>query len=152
MLLELTKLTPFYVSQVVYWHLAYIPTSQPGLWTAFIKCLPVATLAFYLATCRYNGHSVIRNLFFGMLFSNAGDFCLVYKEYFILGIVCFAIAHVFFIIAFGFKVSFLPLTIDTLLYNLCNFDFFFLINLAFEALDPVANCPNSCLRLEPVIA
>lgn len=109
LLLELAKLTPFYASQVIYWHLAYIPTSQPGLWTAFIKCLPVATLAFYLATCAANDNAGIKNLFFGMLFSNAGDFCLVYPEYFLLGILCFAIAHIFFILAFGFKPLRLPI-------------------------------------------
>ena len=66
---ELVKLSaPFLVSQILYWKLFYIPTDQPGLWTAFIKCLPVSTLALYLGNSN-SKDSLVQGLFWGMIFS-----------------------------------------------------------------------------------
>ena len=100
MKLELLKLTPFYASQIIYWWIAYIPATQPGLWTAFIKCLPVSSLACYLAT---SGSSCpqVQALALGMMASVGGDFCLVYSDLFAYGIVCFALAHCCFLKAYG---------------------------------------------------
>lgn len=103
---ELLKLTPFYVSQIIYWYVDYIPVNQPlfenNLHTAFIKCLPVSTLALYLLTSGLP-NAQVKSLFLGMVWSIGGDFCLVFPEYFIPGILCFAVAQICFISAFGFR-------------------------------------------------
>ena len=66
---ELLKLVPaFLTTQILYWIIFYIPTDQPGLWTAFIKCLPVSTLAFYLGTSD-SKNSLVQGLFWGMVYS-----------------------------------------------------------------------------------
>ena len=100
---ELVKLSaPFLVSQILYWKLFYIPTDQPGLWTAFIKCLPVSTLALYLGNST-SKNSLIQGLFWGMIFSIGGDFCLVYSDLFLLGMLFFLAAQISFIKAFGWE-------------------------------------------------
>ena len=78
MLTELVKLAPFYFSQLFYWYLYYIPTSQPGLWTAFVKCLPVSVLANYLALSG-STNQIVKWLSYGMFFSVGGDFFLVFQ-------------------------------------------------------------------------
>ena len=82
---ELLKLTPFYMSQFIYWFLFYIPSDQPGPWTVFVKCLPVSTLAFYIGSSGEEKNPTLKWMFLGMVFSVGGDGCLVYQDLFIIG-------------------------------------------------------------------
>lgn len=99
---ELLKLTPFYLTQVLYWFILYIPSNQPGLLTLVVKCLPVSSLAFYIGFSGQTKNPMVHWLHIGMIFSVGGDACLVYNDLFILGMLSFACAHVCFIKAFGF--------------------------------------------------
>ena len=99
---ELVKLTPFYLSQVLYWFILYIPSDQPGLLTLIVKCLPVSSLAFYIGYSGQTKNPTVHWLHLGMIFSVGGDACLVYDNLFILGMLSFACAHICFIKAFGF--------------------------------------------------
>ena len=72
------------------------------LWTAFVKCLPCQCLAFYLGTSGSNAQ-IVKWSFYAMIFSVGGDFCLVFPDHFITGILLFAVAQVCFIRGFGFK-------------------------------------------------
>ena len=65
---ELLKLLPFLVTQILYWNIYFIPTDQPGLFTALIKCLPVTSLAFYLGTSNSN-HPLVNGIFWAMVYS-----------------------------------------------------------------------------------
>jgi alkenylglycerophosphocholine/alkenylglycerophosphoethanolamine hydrolase len=101
---ELTKLFPFYLSQILYWFIFYIPSSEePNLFTLAIKCLPVLTLANYIAFSEWNNNRTTKWLFWGMFFSIGGDAFLVYNHLFVLGMVSFAMAQISFIRAFGFN-------------------------------------------------
>ena len=71
------------------------------LWTAFVKCLPCQCLAFYLGTSGSNSQ-IVKWSFYAMVFSVGGDFCLVFPDHFITGILLFALAQVCFIRGFGF--------------------------------------------------
>ena len=71
------------------------------LWTAFVKCLPCQCLAFYLGTSGSNAQ-IVKWSFYAMVFSVGGDFCLVFPDHFITGILLFAVAQVCFIRGFGF--------------------------------------------------
>ena len=99
---EFLKLIPFYISQILYWIIFYIPADQPSLKAALIKSLPGLTLAFYLATS-LSSTLVVKWLFVAMTFAMAGDFCLVFKKYFILCIIFFTLAQLSLIGAFGLK-------------------------------------------------
>ena len=63
------------------------------LWTAFVKCLPCQCLAFYLGTSGSNSQ-IVKWSFYAMVFSVGGDFCLVFPDHFITGILLFALAQI----------------------------------------------------------
>ncbi|XP_075046831.1 lysoplasmalogenase TMEM86B [Mixophyes fleayi] len=98
------KLLPFLMS-VCNYYVLWIPLSQPDWYNALIKCLPILSLGFFLVV-----HSIgmgqlspyAKKIFLGLLFSAAGDICLVWPEYFLIGMVMFGLAHLMYTIAFGF--------------------------------------------------
>ncbi|KZR97424.1 Transmembrane protein 86A, partial [Daphnia magna] len=52
-----------------------------------------------------------RRILIGLIFSCIGDCLLVWREFFLHGMVAFGIGHMFFISAFGFKPLNIPLSI-----------------------------------------
>ena len=106
---EVLKLVlPFLTVQILYWSTFHIPTNywsvgdNPGLCIAVIKSLPVSSLALYLGSSKSN-HSLIKNIFWGMMYSIGGDFCLVFPNLFLPGMVFFLAAQISFIKAFSFE-------------------------------------------------
>ena len=72
-----------------------------------MKCVPIAALCLFVIMHGLNLKfecSYSRRIFVGLLFSMIGDACLVYKEqYFVPGLISFAVAHVIYFTAFGIK-------------------------------------------------
>lgn len=75
--------------------------------TCLVRCLPVASLCLFVALHGYeNDESYIysRRILFGLVFACIGDAWLTnFKEFMIQGTICFAIAHLSYISAFGFQ-------------------------------------------------
>ena len=59
---ELVQLYPFYLSQILYWFISYIPTEQPGIKALLVKCLPVFCLFNYLckSSAYKNGNQLVQ--------------------------------------------------------------------------------------------
>ncbi|KAG8434104.1 hypothetical protein GDO86_012468 [Hymenochirus boettgeri] len=101
----ISKLLPFFISCCNYFVL-WLPLSEPDLFHAFIKSLPILTLAFFvvvqsISQGRFSPYS--KKIFVGLLFSAAGDICLLWTDFFLHGMVMFALAHLMYITAFGFR-------------------------------------------------
>uniref|UniRef100_A0A8C5PDL1 lysoplasmalogenase n=1 Tax=Leptobrachium leishanense TaxID=445787 RepID=A0A8C5PDL1_9ANUR len=97
------------MSCIVYFTL-WIPLSEPSLYSAFIKCLPIISLEFFIVVHSLGQgsfSSYSRKVLLGLIFSGLGDMCLVWPEYFLHGMVMFGLAHVMYTVAFGL----LPLNI-----------------------------------------
>ncbi|XP_053307671.1 lysoplasmalogenase [Spea bombifrons] len=100
-----SKLLPFFMSCCVYFVL-WIPLSEPSPFSAFIKCLPIISLEFFIVVhsiSQKNFSSYARKIFVGLIFSGLGDMCLIWPEYFLHGMVMFGLAHLTYIFAFGFR-------------------------------------------------
>ncbi|XP_063797717.1 lysoplasmalogenase TMEM86B [Pseudophryne corroboree] len=98
------KLLPFLMS-VCNYYVLWIPLSQPDWYNALIKCLPILSLGFFtivhsIGVGRFSPYA--KKIFLGLLFSAAGDICLVWPEYFLFGMLMFGLAHLMYTIAFGF--------------------------------------------------
>lgn len=59
----------------------------------------------------YFRHRYSRRILIGLIFCCIGDACLVFSEYFEIGMIAFGIGHIYYILAFGFKPLNLPLGI-----------------------------------------
>lgn len=89
------------------------------------KCAPIVWLATFIGIIRSYAVSKSYATFIsiGLLFCSIGDIFLVHdiEEFFISGLIAFAIGHIFYIIAYGFKPLrlplFLPLIIAFLIMN-----------------------------------
>ncbi|XP_072281954.1 lysoplasmalogenase TMEM86A-like [Pyxicephalus adspersus] len=100
----ISKLLPFLVTVCNYFVL-WIPISEPSLYNAVIKCLPIICLKFFVVVYSIGSgkfSSYAKKILLGLAFSAAGDVCLVWPEYFQLGMVMFGLAHIMYTIAFGF--------------------------------------------------
>ncbi|XP_018426628.1 PREDICTED: lysoplasmalogenase-like protein TMEM86A [Nanorana parkeri] len=100
----ISKLLPFLVTVCNYFVL-WIPLSEPGWYNALIKCLPIICLEFFIVVHSIGSgkfSSYAKKILLGLAFSAAGDVCLVWPEYFQLGMVMFGLAHILYTIAFGF--------------------------------------------------
>ncbi|CAJ0920780.1 unnamed protein product [Ranitomeya imitator] len=98
------KLLPFLMAVCNYFVL-WIPVSEPSWYNALIKCLPIASLEFFVlvfSTGVGNFSPYAKKIFLGLVFSAAGDISLVWPDYFQLGMVMFGLAHLMYTAAFGF--------------------------------------------------
>lgn len=89
------------------------PETEPSLTAAFVKALPVLSLAWLVCLQgigigkppnRYTTYN--RRILAGLLISSMGDVLLIYQVeeiYFILGMLAFAVAQMCYITAFGFS-------------------------------------------------
>lgn len=95
---------PFIASIVLYFTL-FPPEHIPSLWSTYVKCLPILSLALF--TTLHEGYAnkskINRKILLGLLFSCVGDACLVWPDYFIHGIMAFAVAQIIFIITAGLE-------------------------------------------------
>uniref|UniRef100_A0A8D0B8W0 lysoplasmalogenase n=1 Tax=Salvator merianae TaxID=96440 RepID=A0A8D0B8W0_SALMN len=104
------KLLPFLVFCAFYFFL-WLPESDVK--SAVIKCLPVLSLAFFVAA---HSHSVgfwttqAKRIFQGLLFSAVGDICLVWPDLFLPGMAAFGMCFICYTSAFGWR-PFRPLTL-----------------------------------------
>ncbi|XP_045148740.1 lysoplasmalogenase isoform X3 [Echinops telfairi] len=94
-------LTPFLLTCPAYF-LFWIPEDPPSLLGALVKCLPVLSLAAGLQALTPPG-STATLLKWGLLCSAVGDACLIWPDAFLHGMVAFAAAHLFYLVAFGFS-------------------------------------------------
>ncbi|XP_004597158.2 lysoplasmalogenase [Ochotona princeps] len=92
-------MSPFLLTCSVYF-LLWIPEDQPSWLGALIKCLPVLCLAVFLWAVSPVG-SYARLLQVALLCSALGDTFLIWHETFLYGMAAFAVAHLFYLAAFG---------------------------------------------------
>ncbi|XP_017778608.1 PREDICTED: lysoplasmalogenase-like protein TMEM86A isoform X2 [Nicrophorus vespilloides] len=116
MITVILKLVPFFAAIILYFSV-FIPHTEPTYLAALIKCLPIITLMIFVVW--YSKFSNVRvqaygrRIFFGLLFSCIGDYCLIWPDYFPLGMLSFAIGHINYITAFGFSTRNLPVAVVT---------------------------------------
>jgi len=100
------KLVPFFKSVAVFFVL-FPKNSSETILCLITKCLPIAFLCMFVLMHGMSfqfEYSYSRRIFLGLLFSMIGDACLVFStDYFLLGVVSFAIAHICYFTAFGIK-------------------------------------------------
>lgn len=96
-----TLLLPFFISIALFFTF-YPNKSETSIQFIIFKCLPIISLCLFVISngiqSNYN-----RNILFGLLFSMCGDVLLIFKDLFIFGMIAFALAHIFYMNAFGFK-------------------------------------------------
>ncbi|XP_026885535.2 lysoplasmalogenase [Electrophorus electricus] len=90
-------LLPFFASTAVYFYL-WIPESTPSPLAAGVKSAPVLSLA--LLVLSYNGGWSLLGVAGGLVLSACGDACLIWKEHFLHGMACFALAHILYSLSF----------------------------------------------------
>lgn len=101
-------LIPFLKMACVYFVL-WLPEDQPCISAAFVKALPILSLIWFVCLQGISGdpsHSYNRKILFGLVFSCCGDVSLVWQNsdeaFFMLGLGCFLVAHVWYTLAFEF--------------------------------------------------
>ncbi len=101
-------LIPFMKMSCVYFVL-WLPEDEPCISAAFVKALPILSLIWFVCLQGISGdpsHSYNRKILLGLVFSCCGDISLIWQtlddSYFILGLACFLIAHIFYTVAFEF--------------------------------------------------
>ena len=101
-------LIPFMKMSCVYFVL-WLPEDEPCISAAFVKALPILSLIWFVCLQGISGdpsHSYNRKILLGLVFSCCGDISLIWQNvddsYFILGLACFLIAHIFYTLAFEF--------------------------------------------------
>lgn len=102
------RLVPFLKTACVY--MVLVPElNPPNIVVAILKCLPMMSLCIFVLWFDGFGftskHQYSRRILAGLTLSMLGDFCLVWADegYFIHGVAFFAVAHVMYIFAFGFR-------------------------------------------------
>ncbi|KAI8512888.1 Lysoplasmalogenase-like protein tmem86a [Branchiostoma belcheri] len=108
------KLVPFFKTTCIY-YILWLDADKPTLFSALIKCLPVLSLCVFVllhGMSLSDMHTYARRILGGLVFSALGDAFLIWQHidgiYFIYGMVMFAIAHVLYIVSFGFSPLRLP--------------------------------------------
>ncbi|UYV78902.1 TMEM86A [Cordylochernes scorpioides] len=99
------KLVPFFKTVAIYFVLA-LPRDKPSCLSGLIKCLPILWLCIFVllhGMSLADKHTYSRRILLGLAWSALGDFLLIWPWGFIWGMLAFAIAHVFYIWAFGMK-------------------------------------------------
>lgn len=85
-----------------------LPEDQPTFTSAFVKCLPILYLIWFVWLQGTSSRSPYnQNIFYGLALSCFGDVLLIWGETdehaFIAGSIAFGLAHSFFLSAFGWK-------------------------------------------------
>lgn len=97
------RLMPFIKTVIIYF-VAWLPTTQPTVASAILKCLPIGMLLPFVAMqglSMRSEHTYQRRVFVGLILSAIGDACLVWPDpHFITGMIAFGIAHIWYIRAF----------------------------------------------------
>jgi uncharacterized membrane protein YhhN len=99
------RLVPFFKSVAVFF-VIYPNGALPNFWCMLLKCLPIAALCLFVITHGISfdlKYSYSRRIIAGLVFSMIGDALLVFDDYFLFGLVSFAVAHVIYLTAFGIK-------------------------------------------------
>ncbi|KAM8927567.1 lysoplasmalogenase TMEM86B [Pelodytes ibericus] len=120
---------PFVMSFCIYFVL-WIPLSEPSLYSALVKSLPIISLEFFILVHSIGAgkfSSYARKIFLGLVFSAAGDICLIWQEYFLHGMVMFGLAHLMYTVAFGLRPlkirALLPLAVFCVIFYFINFPY-----------------------------
>ena len=99
---------PFFKTVTVFFVLFAEDSKLESVFYCVIKCLPIISLIVFvllhgMSFSEYYSYS--RKILLGLIFSCLGDIFLVWKNhgYFIHGILCFAVAQIFYAAAFGFR-------------------------------------------------
>ncbi|XP_011210434.1 lysoplasmalogenase-like protein TMEM86A isoform X2 [Bactrocera dorsalis] len=125
------KLMPFFNAVFVYF--AFVQDPHGELWTTVLKCLPIVMLILYVVVKGFAftpAYNYSQRILLGLICSCAGD-ALLNINLFLEGMGAFAIGHIWYISAFGWKPLRLP--IGVALY-ICGA---LAISLAFTRLDGV---------------
>ncbi|KAM9844257.1 lysoplasmalogenase [Aulostomus maculatus] len=93
----LFSLSPFFVATALYFYL-WSPESPPSIMSAGVKAVPTLLLAAVVLS--WNGSQSVLGVVGGLLFSAAGDCCLVWQELFLHGMGAFAVAHLLYSLTF----------------------------------------------------
>ncbi|XP_044747831.1 lysoplasmalogenase-like protein TMEM86A [Coccinella septempunctata] len=99
------KLLPFFKTLVLYF-LIFPSSENPSILGAALKCLPIISLMFFVflhGMSSKEEYKYSRRILAGLIFCCVGDAFLVWPNFFIPGMISFAIGHVNYINAFGFK-------------------------------------------------
>ncbi|KAK3580896.1 hypothetical protein CHS0354_008181 [Potamilus streckersoni] len=104
------KLVPFFKTVAIFFVLFgdtdSEQTSSP-LFFCVVKCLPIISLILFVLLHGMNlteYYRYSRRILIGLIFSCMGDICLVWKKsYFLVGMGMFAIAHIEYARAFGWR-------------------------------------------------
>ncbi|XP_036324626.1 lysoplasmalogenase-like protein TMEM86A isoform X1 [Rhagoletis pomonella] len=111
---QIWKLMPFFNAVVLYF--AFVKDPHGELWTTVLKCLPILMLIFYVVAKGFALTPTYRRsqrILLGLIGSCAGD-ALLSVNLFPHGMGAFAIGHIWYISAFGWKP--LKLAIGVTLY------------------------------------
>ena len=100
----LRNLTPF-ITGVLLYFIAWLPVDQPSLSHAVLKCLPILALIDFVHDQNINPGRVLyqQGVQLGLTFSCIGDALLIWDHHFVPGMIAFALAHICYIKAIGFK-------------------------------------------------
>ncbi|XP_045481115.1 lysoplasmalogenase-like protein TMEM86A isoform X3 [Harmonia axyridis] len=99
------KLVPFFKTLAIYF-VIFPSSDSPSIFGAVLKCLPIISLMLFILLQGINlgnRYKYSRRILTGLVFCCLGDALLVWPNYFTAGMIAFAIGHVNYIIAFGFK-------------------------------------------------
>ncbi|KAJ7989791.1 hypothetical protein DPEC_G00308170 [Dallia pectoralis] len=91
------SLSPFFLATAAYFYL-WFPDSSPSVLAAVVKATPVISLA--LLVLSYKGGRSLFGVAGGLVLSAGGDYCLIWPELFIHGMVSFALAHLLYSLTF----------------------------------------------------
>ncbi|XP_008191792.1 radial spoke head 14 homolog [Tribolium castaneum] len=110
------KLVPFFKTVTIYF-VVFLPYNLPSVLSTILKCLPILSLMLFVllhGMSLGDEYKYSRRILVGLIFCCLGDAFLIWPGYFEAGMLAFAIGHINYILAFGFKP--LNLTLGACLY------------------------------------
>lgn len=128
---QILRFTPFFNAVIFYF--AFVQDQQADFWTTVVKCLPIVMLMLYVVVKGFDLTSAYRysqRILLGLICSCAGD-ALLNINLFLEGMGAFAIAHIWYISAFGWKPFRLPIGVALYIFGTV------VISLAFNRLHGV---------------
>ncbi|XP_011184686.1 lysoplasmalogenase-like protein TMEM86A isoform X2 [Zeugodacus cucurbitae] len=128
---QVLKLMPFFNAVFVYF--AFVQDPHGELWTTVLKCLPIVMLLVYVVAKGFAltpAYRYSQRILLGLVCSCAGD-ALLNINLFLEGMGAFAIGHIWYISAFGWRPLKLPIGVALYICGAVA------ISLAFNRLDGV---------------